>query len=350
MKLRGKINFPATVTAEGGFEIVKANGVWTLRPKWDDLAVETSLPDASNRRLWMYNPIIGSYSQLSVQALIDSLPAGPQGEAATIAVGTVTTVPFGSPATVTNIGTPEEAIFDIEIPAGQNGAGDMSAANNLSDVSNKKTAKDNISLHGSDIASAATVNLEAATGDLVDVTGTTTITAITLSEGHERTVRFTGALTLTHGASLVLPGAANIVTAADDMAVFRGYAAGVVRCVGFSPIAGNLRADGKQTITGGFKVVPFDLGNITSFTIDPALGNYQYGTNNGAATWTAPASDCAIDILITNGATAGSITFSGFTVASGNTGDPLTTTNGHKFIVSIRRINAISTYVIKALQ
>lgn len=91
---------------------------------------------------------------------------------------------------------------------------------------------------GTDIASAATINLDTATGNLVDVTGTTTITAITLSVGRERVVRFTGALTLTHGASLVLPGAANITTAAGDFAIFRGYASGVVRCVLYQKASG----------------------------------------------------------------------------------------------------------------
>lgn len=90
-----------------------------------------------------------------------------------------------------------------------------------------------LGVHGADIASASTTNLETATGELVDVTGTTTITAITLSDGHRRVVRFTGILTLTHGASLVLPGAANIITAAGDVAVFEGYASSVVRCVGY---------------------------------------------------------------------------------------------------------------------
>lgn len=91
---------------------------------------------------------------------------------------------------------------------------------------------------GADVASASTLDLQAATGNLVDVTGTTSVTAITLSEGRERVVRFTGALTLTNGASLVLPGAQNITTAAGDFAVFRGYAAGVVRCVHYQRIAG----------------------------------------------------------------------------------------------------------------
>ena len=95
---------------------------------------------------------------------------------------------------------------------------------------------------GADVASSGTINLTAATGNLVDVTGTTTITVITLADGAERTVRFAGVLTLTHGASLVLPGAASIVTAAGDFAKFRGYAGGVVRCVSYT------RASGAATV------------------------------------------------------------------------------------------------------
>lgn len=97
---------------------------------------------------------------------------------------------------------------------------------------------DAVSVHGADIASAATLNLDAATGDLVDVTGTTSITAITLTEGRSRSVRFTGALTLTNGASLVLPSGANITTAAGDFAIFRGYATGVVRCAAYTKASG----------------------------------------------------------------------------------------------------------------
>jgi len=89
-------------------------------------------------------------------------------------------------------------------------------------------------IHGADVASAGTLNLDTATGNLVDVTGVVTVTAITLTDGWMRTVRFTGILVLTHGASLVLPGAANITTAVGDFAEFRGYAAGVVRCTRYS--------------------------------------------------------------------------------------------------------------------
>lgn len=95
-----------------------------------------------------------------------------------------------------------------------------------------------LGVRGADITSAASINLTTATGNIVDVTGTTGISAITLSDGMERTVRFTGALTLTNGASLVLPGGANITTAAGDFAIFRGYAAGVVRCVAYTRASG----------------------------------------------------------------------------------------------------------------
>jgi hypothetical protein len=77
---------------------------------------------------------------------------------------------------------------------------------------------------GADIASASTTDIGAAAGDWVDVTGTTTITSLgnAPSIGLERTVRFTGALTLTYNAtSLILPGSASITTAANDWAVFR---------------------------------------------------------------------------------------------------------------------------------
>lgn len=92
---------------------------------------------------------------------------------------------------------------------------------------------------GSNVASATTVNLDTTGGDYVSITGTTTITGITLAQGRERTVTFAGILTLTHGASLILKNnGANITTAAGDSAVFRGEAAGVVRMVGYARAAG----------------------------------------------------------------------------------------------------------------
>lgn len=92
---------------------------------------------------------------------------------------------------------------------------------------------------GSPIASAATVVLNSSLGDFFHITGTTTITAITLASGVERTVVFDGALTLTHNATtLILPGGANITTAAGDRATFRGDGSGNTRCIHYTRASG----------------------------------------------------------------------------------------------------------------
>lgn len=164
-------------------------------------------------------------------------------------------------------------------------------ANNLSDAAAKYTAYDNISVHGADIASAATLNLEAATGNLVDVTGTTTITTITLSNGHERTVRFTDALLLTDGASLVLPGAANITTVAGAYATFRGYAAGVVRCTHYQrldgkPVIGPAAADITDSGTAGraiLKSADYSFFQNYLSGLGIAVGASQFTVSAGVA-------------------------------------------------------------------
>lgn len=106
-----------------------------------------------------------------------------------------------------------------------------------------------------------------------------------------------------------------------------------------------------STLTAGFTATPNNIGTVSSGTTTPsaASGNLQYYTNNGAHTLAAPTSDCGIDILVTNGASAGAITFSGYTVGS-NTGSPYVTTNTNKFLLSIRRINSVATYSWYALQ
>ena len=128
---------------------------------------------------------------------------------------------------------------------------------------------------GADIASAATVNLDNATGEYVNITGTTAITAITLAEGRPCTVRFTGVLTLTHGASLVLPTNASIVTEVGDIAMFRGDAGGVVRCVNYMRASGKALAIEKEyenaLIGANFSTNPWQRG--TSFA---AVANNSY--------------------------------------------------------------------------
>ena len=180
---------------------------------------------------------------------------------------------------------------------------------------------------GADIASAATVNLDTATGDLVDVTGTTTITAITLAEGKMATVRFTGVLTLTNGASLVLPGGLNITTAAGDVAILRGYAAGVVRCVNYQAISPGPIPGFTKLNSGSASGATLDIV-MTSYTAykhkklvvtlipvtDGVSLDMRFSTNGGGA-YDAGATDYGIEV-ISGGATTSANT-TGITLSSG---------------------------------
>ena len=108
-------------------------------------------------------------------------------------------------------------------------------------------------LEGAPIAASATLNLESATGNLVHVTGSTTITAIALNAGAERTVVFDGSPTLTYNASsLILPGGVNIVASPGDTMIVRGETGSAARVIVYTPATGT-------TGTGGVGVPPFLL-------------------------------------------------------------------------------------------
>jgi hypothetical protein len=107
---------------------------------------------------------------------------------------------------------------DADTNLADNTAGDISAADVRQSV---KDLADSAILNieaVADVASASTCNIGAAASRNVRITGTTTITAFdNVAAGIERQGYFSGALTLTHnGTSLILPGGANITTAAND--------------------------------------------------------------------------------------------------------------------------------------
>lgn len=89
------------------------------------------------------------------------------------------------------------------------------------------------------IASATTCDLGSKDATWLTVSGTTTITGLgTVSAGIYKAVTFSGALTLTHNAtSLILPGAANIVTVAGDTAIFLSLGTGYWKCMSYQRAA-----------------------------------------------------------------------------------------------------------------
>jgi len=90
-----------------------------------------------------------------------------------------------------------------------------------------------------------------------------------------------------------------------------------------------------------------NLGTISSGTVTPLAttnGNFNHYTNNGAHTLAPPAGVCTMIIQILNGASAGAITTSGYTLVEG---DAFTTTNGHRFVCWVTRTNDYSILSVK---
>lgn len=108
---------------------------------------------------------------------------------------------------------------------------------------------------GAAIASASTINLTTATGNIVHVTGTTQINAVTLGAGMWREVIFDSVLTLAHNATThnLNANGQNIVTAAGDRCWY--YSDGttvyghVVKANGSAP--GNAAVAARQAVQYG---------------------------------------------------------------------------------------------------
>jgi hypothetical protein len=132
------------------------------------------------------------------------------------------------------------------------------------------------------VASAATTLIGAAASNLVTVTGTTTITAFdSIAAGALRFVTFSGVLVLTHnGTSLILPGAANIATAAGDTAVFQSLGSGNWRCLAYNRASGLPLVASTGTVNGIRQTVI--AGNVTQ---DPTTGGAaNFGGTTGSTT------------------------------------------------------------------
>jgi len=102
-------------------------------------------------------------------------------------------------------------------------------------------------------------------------------------------------------------------------------------------------------LTDGFAGTDFDLGTNASGTETLAYtnGNFQKGVNGGAHTLAPQATTSTIIVQYTNDGSAGTLTTSGYTIV---TGDSLTTTSGHDFMLYSTRLNSFKHLHIVALQ
>jgi hypothetical protein len=212
----------------------------------------------------------------------------------------------------------------------------------------------NIAFSGQDtlVANSSGATLTFVAGDGITITtngGTNTATIATSATGSNTgdqnvfsTVAVSGqdnvvadsttdTLTLAAGTNIVLTtnAGADTVTVATDPDV--------------------LLSDTTDELTAGYTAAVYAAGTKSSgtFTPDAALGNIQSATNNGAHTLAPPSSSCSMVIKYTNGASAGAITTSGFTMVSGSAPG---TTDTHLFFAYITVIGGTSHLTWVAMQ
>jgi hypothetical protein len=135
-----------------------------------------------------------------------------------------------------------------------------------------------------DIASAATTDIGASASPNVRITGTTSIASFgTVTAGTRRFLAFAAALTLTHNAtSLILPGAANITTAAGDTAVARSLGSGNWVIESFTRASGVLI--GAVIVPLGSAAAPAVSfsGDTDTGALSPGANRIQFATNGVA--------------------------------------------------------------------
>lgn len=139
------------------------------------------------------------------------------------------------------------------------------------------------------LASAATTDLGSVAGNIINITGSVTITSFgTATSGLIKFVRFDAAPLLTHNASsLILPGGANIQSAAGDTMLVESLGSGNWKCLTYTkatgkPVIGPAAADitdasaaGRALLAGArgadlFKILSADdTGGLNSTSAQP---------------------------------------------------------------------------------
>jgi hypothetical protein len=106
-----------------------------------------------------------------------------------------------------------------------------------------------------------------------------------------------------------------------------------------------------DALTGGYTATADDDGTKSTgtYTPNPAGGNLKRIVNGGAFTLAAPTAsgDYTLIIQMTNNASAGAVTLSGF---NKEVGDPILTTDGNDYFLFITKINGFSSITVQELQ
>lgn len=167
---------------------------------------------------------------------------GSPGQAATVTAGTTTTLPAGSSASVTNSGTSSAAVFDFSIPKGDTGASGQDGADGADGFSPIATV--------SKVGDTATITI-------TDENGTTTATVTDGSDGAPgaaATITAGTTTTLSPGSSATVTNSGTSSAAVFDFGIPQGAtgspgADGADGADGFSPIATVTKSGDTATIS-----------------------------------------------------------------------------------------------------
>ena len=175
---------------------------------------------------------------------------------------------------------------------------------------------------GGDIASASPLVIDT-DGNYFDVTGTTNFAAMTVAAGNYFMLQFDGALTITHGSGIELPGAADLTTAAGDRLICYATAANTVEVMNVATEAaasagGFTLMTEQSTTSGGTK-------SFTGFPSGTTMIVIQY---EGMGWATTPSLD--VQIGDSGGIETSGYIGTGFTFEG--TGSPAYAQSTNKFI------------------
>lgn len=63
---------PSSLRAINGISVAKENGIWTIEPDWNDLALEAAIFLPTDKQVWIFDPASGVFSRITLQTLISA--------------------------------------------------------------------------------------------------------------------------------------------------------------------------------------------------------------------------------------------------------------------------------------